>query len=53
MASPQIDNLDVDKLNDADKNEIRTFLSQTQQRSYIQQRTWALSSSCRAHTGKA
>lgn len=39
MASPQIDNLDVGKLNDADKNEIRTFLGQTQQRSYIQQRT--------------
>ncbi|KAF4975614.1 hypothetical protein FZEAL_7605 [Fusarium zealandicum] len=35
-----IDNADIERLNDKDRNELRQFLANEQQRSHIQARTW-------------
>ncbi|KAM5353771.1 hypothetical protein ACJ41O_000421 [Fusarium nematophilum] len=41
-----IDNADLEKLNDQDRNELRQFLANEQQRSHIQAQTHSLTQMC-------
>ncbi|KAJ3540877.1 hypothetical protein NM208_g4864 [Fusarium decemcellulare] len=41
-----IDNADLERLNDSDRNELRQFLANEQQRSHIQAQTHSLTQMC-------
>ncbi|KAF4120283.1 mitochondrial import inner membrane translocase subunit TIM8 [Geosmithia morbida] len=45
-AQSSLDNVDLDKLNDQDKQELRQFLNNQQQRSQIQSQTHQLTQIC-------
>ena len=51
-ATSGVDNLDLERLNDADKSELRQFLANEQQRSQIQTRSYSSKPIQSIHTHK-